>query len=113
NGTVGGSFDVTTRLVRLRLLNASTARTYRFAVSDARPMQQIASDGGLLGAPYPTTDVMLSPGERAEVVVRFAPGDRVALRSIPFDFGAGRRDRELGADDSFDLVQFRAAAALA
>ena len=36
NGTVGPYLDVTTDVVRLRLLNASTARTYDFGFSDDR-----------------------------------------------------------------------------
>jgi suppressor of ftsI len=112
NGVVGGFFDVGSRLVRLRLLNASTARTYHFAFSDGRGFRQIASDGGLLAAPLATTAVLLSPGERAEVVVGFVPGERVTLRSTPFDFGAGKRSAELGADDRLDLLQFRAAPSL-
>jgi FtsP/CotA-like multicopper oxidase with cupredoxin domain len=36
NGTIGPYFDVTTRLVRLRLLNGSNARLYNFGFSDDR-----------------------------------------------------------------------------
>jgi suppressor of ftsI len=58
--------------------------------------------------------VQLSPGERAEIVVRLEPGERAVLRSRPPDLGAdpvlaGRN----GGQDSFDVLQIRAAAALA
>jgi FtsP/CotA-like multicopper oxidase with cupredoxin domain len=46
------------------------------------------------------------------VVVAFAPGERVTLRSTPFDFGAGDKSSELGANDHLDLLQFHAAPSL-
>jgi FtsP/CotA-like multicopper oxidase with cupredoxin domain len=112
NGVVGGYFGVTSRLVRLRLLNASAARTYHFAFSDGRQFSQIASDGGLLAAPHPTTAVLLSPGERAEVIVAFNPAERVTLQSTPFDLGVREHSTDLGTNDRLDLLQFRAAPSL-
>ena len=50
NGTRGPYLDVHDELVRLRLLNASTARSYAFTWSDGRPIELIATDGGLLEA---------------------------------------------------------------
>jgi FtsP/CotA-like multicopper oxidase with cupredoxin domain len=76
NGTYAPHLDVGTRLVRFRLLNASTARSYDLGFADGRAFDQIATDGGLLGAPYHTTRVPLSPGERAEIVAAFKPGER-------------------------------------
>ncbi|MEV4509650.1 multicopper oxidase domain-containing protein [Dactylosporangium sp. NPDC049525] len=107
NGTPGPYLDVRTALVRLRLLNASTARVYDFAMSDGRPLTMIGSDGGLLAAPYPTQHVRLSVGERAEVVVAMRPGERVELRSQPTGLG-----RFQGGRDAFDVLQLRAAAEL-
>jgi blue copper oxidase len=51
NGTVSPHFVATTRTVRLRMLNASNARTYTFAFADERAFTQISSDGGLLEQP--------------------------------------------------------------
>src|SRR5699024_10147037 len=45
NGVIGGRLEVTTRAVRLRILNASTARTYSLGVPD-RQVVLIATDGG-------------------------------------------------------------------
>jgi suppressor of ftsI len=114
NGTIGPYLDVSTEAVRLRLLNASTARTYDFAFDDGRVFEQVASDGGLLAAAHVTDDVQLSPGERAEIVVRVAPGERTVLRSGPPDLGTegGAGDRNGGAD-SFDVLELRPAASLA
>lgn len=112
NGTIGPYFDITTRLVRLRLLNGSNARLYNFGFSDDRRFSLVATDGGLLARPWQTDRVYLSPGERAEIVVAFRPGERVELRSHPSDHGGalGRLD---GFDDVLDICQFRAAPALA
>jgi FtsP/CotA-like multicopper oxidase with cupredoxin domain len=112
NGTIGPYFDVTTRLVRLRLLNGSNARLYDFGFSDDRSFSLVATDGGLLAEPWKTDRLYLSPGERAEIVVAFRPGERVVLRSYPSDYGGtlGRLD---GFDDELDILQFRAADDLA
>jgi FtsP/CotA-like multicopper oxidase with cupredoxin domain len=114
NGTLGPYFDVTTRLVRLRLLNGSNSRLYNFGFSDDRAFALIATDGGLLPEAHETDRIELSPGERAEIVVAFEPGETVDLRSYPIEegyvFGLGRFN---GADDRFDVCRFRAADALA
>jgi suppressor of ftsI len=81
NGTRGPYLDVHDEVVRLRLLNASTARSYAFAWSDGRPMEVIGTDGGLLEASVELDHVRLSPGERAEVLLRVAPGEELELQS--------------------------------
>ncbi|GAA0720438.1 multicopper oxidase domain-containing protein [Dactylosporangium roseum] len=113
NGTPGPYLDVPTELVRLRLLNASTARIYNFTFSDGRPFALVGTDGGLLEEPYPMRRLRLSVGERAEIVVAMRPGERVTLRSVkPLpDFGFGDR-KFSGGEDSFDVLQLRAAPAL-
>ena len=51
------------------------------------PMTLIGTDGGLLAAPVAgVTELLLAPGERAEVVVRFN-ADTV-LRALPYDRGS-------------------------
>ncbi|MGW4056312.1 multicopper oxidase family protein [Streptomyces sp. NPDC004779] len=111
NGTLGPYLDVTTRRLRLRLLNGSTARVFRFHLADHRGFDLIATDGGLLPAPHRTDRVQLAPGERAEIVVTLVPGERVVLRSSDPDTGAGFVQRDGGAD-RFDVLQLRAAATL-
>ena len=63
---------------RLRLLNASNARVYRVSVvgpgNRQLPMKLIAVDGGLLERPIEVREVLLGPGERAEVVVELGMG---------------------------------------
>ncbi|MCM0677416.1 multicopper oxidase domain-containing protein [Micromonospora phytophila] len=114
NGTVGPYLDVTTERVRLRLVNASTARLYDFGFADNRRFDLIGSDGGLLPRTARTDRVQLSPGERAEIVVTVRPGERAALRSTGPDLGAGAlADRFAGGRDRFDVLQLRAADTLA
>lgn len=114
NGARTPHVKVSTELVRLRLLNASTARVYNFGLSNDQPMQLIASDGGLLEQPVVMKRVLLSPGERAEVVVAMQPSKIVTLRSYPTTIGANfYTNRTLGGDDSLDIMQLRAGASLA
>jgi blue copper oxidase len=113
NGTYGPYLDVTTQRVRLRLLNASTARVYDFGFSDDRTFDLVAGDGGLLPHPVRTERVMLSPGERAEVVVTMRPGEDVVLRSYAPDVGGGLFARFHGGSDTFDVLELRAADRLA
>jgi blue copper oxidase len=110
NGTVGGYLDVSTERVRLRLLNGSTARTYDVGFDDNRSFALVGTDGGLLESPHHTDRVMLSPGERAEIVVQMRPGEEAVLRSYPPRLGIGHPGgRFYGRDDTLDLLQLRAA----
>ncbi|MGH9247642.1 MAG: multicopper oxidase family protein [Acidimicrobiales bacterium] len=109
NGTHDPRFEATSTLVRFRVLNASTARIYNLGFTDHRRFALIGTDGGLLEAPAQLERVPLSPGERAEIVVAFTPGDDVILRSFEPDLGtnffSGRFE---GGDDTFDLVHMTA-----
>ncbi|SFN05131.1 bilirubin oxidase [Pseudonocardia ammonioxydans] len=113
NGTVAPYHVATTARIRLRLLNASSARCYRFARSDERPLVLAGTDSGLLAAPRPVPDVLLTPGERAEVLLDLEPARPVVLRSLPQDLGAvSGNERSIGALDTLDVLQIRPAAEL-
>lgn len=113
NGAAGAVHRVTTRRVRLRLLNGSTARTYQLGMADRRPVQLVATDGGLLEAPVTITTVRLSPGERVELVVEFSPGETTRLRTFGAELGDVVVPRVFGAADATDLVEFRVTAGAA
>jgi FtsP/CotA-like multicopper oxidase with cupredoxin domain len=114
NGTYDPYVEVGNEHVRFRLLNASNARIYNVGFADDREFDLIATDGGLLETPQRLARVQLSPGERAEIVASFAPGEEVVLRSFEPDLGTNFfENRFAGGDDSFDLVQLRAGATLA
>lgn len=74
-------------LLRLRFLNASSARYWRLRL-DEHPFYLIATDGGGLEEPVEMEELLLAPGERAEVLVRGerTPG-RYFLRVLPYDRG--------------------------
>jgi len=74
-------------LLRLRILNASASRFYRLALAD-HPLYLIATDGGSLSAPVEVRELLLSPGERAEVLVRGErePGE-YSLLNLPYNRG--------------------------
>ncbi|WP_240800655.1 multicopper oxidase domain-containing protein [Streptomyces sp. ICN441] len=108
NGVTGPYLPAGTERVRLRLLNASNARIYRFGFADDRPFTLVGTDGGLLPAPHRTTRVQLSPAERAEIVVTLRPGQRAVLRSFPPDLGLNVWDRRFaGGDDTLDILEIR------
>ncbi|GAA4283937.1 multicopper oxidase domain-containing protein [Brevibacterium daeguense] len=109
NGTFGAFHEVTTELVRLRVLNGSTARTYAFGFDDDREFQLVGSDGGLLAAPLPLTRIRLSPGERAEIVVALDPGEDTVLKSYPPELGDVASELAFGGEDTIEVLQLRAA----
>lgn len=73
--------------VRLRLINASASRSYRLQVEE-HPMVQIANDGGPLPSPQQLNELLLAPGERAEVMIE---GDRTPgayrILNLPYNRG--------------------------
>jgi blue copper oxidase len=113
NGTTDPHLAVTTDRVRLRLLNASVHRQYRLGFDDHRSFRLVGTDGGLLPAPVGLTEIQLSPGERADIVVEVRPGDRPVLRSEPPELGSDWFSRRFqGGDDRFDVLQLRVASTL-
>lgn len=88
NGQVNPTIELASGgLLRLRLLNASPSRFYRLALED-HPFYLIATDGGAIAKPVELSDLLLAPGERAEVLVR---GDRqpqqYRLLNLPYNRG--------------------------
>ena len=85
NGQVNPELQVAAGgLLRLRLLNASNARFWRLALED-HTMHLIATDGGALEQPVPLQELLLVPGERADVLVQVAPeGGRFRLNNLPY-----------------------------
>ncbi|TDC80689.1 copper oxidase [Micromonospora sp. KC606] len=108
NGTYAPFFQVRTELVRFRLLNASNARVYRLGFADGRQFQVIATDLGLLERPVTVDRVKLSPGERAEIVVRFTTGEQAMLDSR----GENEKQANDIEEEDFQLLKLIAAAPL-
>ena len=88
NGDINPSFSLPANgLLRLRILNASTSRFYRLAL-ESHPFYQIAVDGNALNEPVEVRELLLTPGQRADVLVK---GDKkpgqYRLLNLPYDRG--------------------------
>ena len=74
-------------LLRLRILNASPSHFYRLALEN-HSFYQIATDGGALNKPVEVNELLLTPGQRAEVLVK---GDKqpgqYRLLNLPYNRG--------------------------
>jgi manganese oxidase len=79
-------FEVERRKYRFRILNASVSRFFKYGLSDASPMIQIANDGNLL--PQPVTQIVSDEqgiAERYDWVIDFSRynlGDKVWLVNV-------------------------------
>ncbi|MFO8041292.1 MAG: multicopper oxidase family protein [Sodalinema sp.] len=88
NGEIRPSWRVPNgELLRLRFVNTSNARFYNLALDD-RPFYLIATDGGAIAQPRELSELLLSPGERADVLVRGDEGAAsVNLVNRPYSRG--------------------------
>lgn len=93
-------------LVRLRILNACNARFLTLSMSDG-PINIIASDGGFLGSLVQAQNIIMSPGERYEVLVDLNNVETNSLM-VSFDDGgegvAGFLGRLVGRDGSLTAL---------
>ncbi len=71
---------------RWRILNASANVFYRLHL-DGHQLHQIAKDGNTLNETWTRDEIVLSPGERAEVLIQAGPAGSYALRTLPIATG--------------------------
>ena len=72
NGQVNPSLNLSRGgLLRLRILNASPSRFYRLALED-HAFYHIATDGNSLNEPVEVNELLLTPGQRADILVKGA-----------------------------------------
>ena len=86
NGKAWPYLEVARGLYRFRLLNGSSSRIYNLFLEPGIPWFLIGTDTGFVERPVPLRNVVLAPGERADVVVDFQSrraGDRVRLLNKP------------------------------
>lgn len=83
NGVESPYFDVPRGWIRLRLLNASLARAYDLRLDNDQPMRLIAQDLGFLPQEKIVKNLILAPGERAELLIDMNEIDNVSLISGP------------------------------
>jgi FtsP/CotA-like multicopper oxidase with cupredoxin domain len=89
NGQINPTFSLPRNgLLRLRILNASTSRFYRLSLEN-HSLYQIAVDGHGLNEPKEVNELLLTPGQRADVLIK---GDRdsgtYSLLNLPYDRGS-------------------------
>ncbi|NJM96504.1 MAG: multicopper oxidase family protein [Phormidesmis sp. RL_2_1] len=83
-------------LLRLRLINASASGVYQLRLPD-HPWFLIATDRGAIAEPIELETLLLSPGERAELLI---PGSRepgnYEIVSVPYDRGLSEMIESMG-----------------
>jgi spore coat protein A len=72
NGKVWPYLEVEPRKYRFRILNGSNSRFYSLHLGSKLSFTQIGSEGGLLPEPVTLEELLIAPGERADVIVDFA-----------------------------------------
>jgi spore coat protein A len=117
NGKVWPYKNVQAQRYRFLFINGSNARTYQMAFQvngnsskKAPVMWQIGADGGYLDAPARLANLLLMPGERADVIVDFAglaPGTTLLLTNTakaPYPGGAPVNGSTTGRVMQFRVV---------
>lgn len=74
---------------RWKIVNASNARFYKLSLA-SHSLRVIGSDGGLLDQPYSQSTVLLSPGERVDLLVKASTTKAYyKLKALAYNRGAG------------------------
>jgi len=107
NGKAWPYLIVDPRRYRFRFLNGSNARFYRLSLGPKLPFWVIGTDGGFLDKPVMVKELFIAPGERADVIVDFAPiaGTNIIMTNsakAPFPDGTAPDPRTVG-----QIMQFR------
>jgi len=84
NGTLDPFVDLPAQVVRFRMLNGSSMRSFNFAFTGNMPFKLITGDGGLLDSAVTLTQKILAPGERIEILLDLAGlnGQTIFLRNL-------------------------------
>jgi FtsP/CotA-like multicopper oxidase with cupredoxin domain len=70
---------------RWRFINSSSARYFKLYLG-GRSFSIIATDGGLINGPQEVTELLITPGERYDILVGgFSEGDKFAIESLPYN----------------------------
>ena len=114
NMTYKPFFDVERRIYRFRILNGSNARPYRLVLLKGNQRLRfwvIGVEGGLLENPVDTTEILVAPGERIDILVDFRDvnvGDVVKLYSLKTGLinmsGMGMMEN---VDREFEVLEIR------
>ncbi len=108
NGKVHPYLKVEPRKYRFRLLNGSNTRFFRMKLDSGQLMYQISTDGGFMQQPIGVTEIMLSPAERADVIIDFTNSEGkniIMTNDAPTPFPSG----VLVDGNTGTVMQFRVA----
>ncbi len=84
NSTIDAFVEFPAQVVRLRVLNGSSMRVFNLGFSNNATFYQIGSDGGLLSEPVSMDRLLLSPAERAELLVDLSGMEGESLELISY-----------------------------
>lgn len=89
SGKVNPAFTLATGdLLRFRVVNASPSRFYRLALED-HPLYLIGTDGGGLETPVELEELLLGPGERADLLIQgIQKSGEYRLLNLPYSRGS-------------------------
>jgi FtsP/CotA-like multicopper oxidase with cupredoxin domain len=91
---------------RWQIVNAAKSRYFQFDLG-RQVFTQIGTDDGLQEYPKPSTELVLAPGERADVIVtpHKTTGEELVLRSFLFNRGYGSVEyRDIETLFTFDFA---------
>ncbi len=69
NGTINPFLNAPAQVIRLRIVNGSSMRSFNFGFSNNMSFSQVATEAGIINAPNAMTRILISPGERTEILV--------------------------------------------
>lgn len=116
NGTPTPFYEVEPGVYRLRILNGSNARIYNIAFQNDLTFTVIGTDGGLLPEAIDTTELLMAPGERADILVDFSEVANSSIQLISKSFeipsSGGMMGNMMGGagpdqGTGFKLMEFR------
>lgn len=112
NGAITPNLPVGRGIYRFHLLDASNARFFHLSLpaSSGAVMYQVGQGPGLLNAPVMMTSLLISPSDRADVIIDFRgvkPGTQVVLgNDAVTPYPTGPRQAHKGALPLPNIMQF-------
>ena len=79
---------------RWRIVNAASARFVRLSIG-GRTFRLIGTDGGLVERPIERSEILITPGERVDLLVGpFSEGETVPIEALPYNRGIKQKRAE-------------------
>jgi len=106
NGVVNPFLNAPSQVIRLRLLNGSSGKTFMIGFSNNMNFHLIATDGGLLDSSQTINRLQLSNGERAEILVDFSTfsSGSVFLKNYGSELEHGIQGADSVGDNSINFI---------